>query len=130
MSTQPAIRSAEVIDSEFIEASQLEGLIEAAGVDGVREILSAFWRSTDGLLVELRGLVQRSDRTGSARAAHALKGSALNVGAVRFADSVRKVEEACKANDFPRASLHVTAAETDYRATILAFENRLTDASR
>ncbi|MBY0423960.1 MAG: Hpt domain-containing protein, partial [Parvularculaceae bacterium] len=119
---QPAVQNAGLDDADFIEASQLDGLIEAAGVEGVREILGAFWRSTEGLLVELRGQLQRCDRAGASRVAHALKGSALNVGAVRLAETVRKVEDACKADDFVRASLHVSAAEADYRATILAFE--------
>ena len=116
--------------SDLVESVQLDGLIDAAGVDGVREILNAFWRSTDGLVAELKGQLARNDQPGAMRSAHALKGSALNVGASRFAESLKRVEDACRAGDLASAAQLATMAEADYRDTIIAFEDRLNDGIR
>lgn len=114
----------------YVETEQLDGLLEAAGVTGVREILAAFWRSTDGLVAELRAQIARGDQQGAMRSAHALKGSALNVGAVRFADTVRRIEDLCRAGDLSAAAAFATTAEAEYRQTILAFEDRLSAFGR
>lgn len=114
----------------YVETEQLEGLLEAAGVAGVREILAAFWRSTDGLVVELRAQIDRGDRQGAMRSAHALKGSALNVGAIRFAETIRKVEDLCKSDNLSAAAAYTTTAEAEYRQTVLAFEDRLSAFGR
>lgn len=110
---------------DLLEVSQIDALVDAAGVEGVREILNAFWRSTEGLAAELKAQLARGDRTGAMRSAHALKGSALNVGAVRFAETLRKVEDACRGGDLVTASALASAGEADYRATINAFEAHL-----
>ncbi len=130
MTANPAHAYAENPYAGYVETEQLDGLIEAAGVAGVREILSAFWRSTDGLVAELRAQIARCDMQGAMRSAHALKGSALNVGAVRFADTIRKIEDLCRAGDLPGAGAFATTAEAEYRQTILAFEDRLSAFER
>lgn len=128
MPTQPAPSADRVAD--LVETAQLDGLIDAAGVDGVREILSAFWRSTDGLVADLKRQLVSSDQAAALRSAHALKGSALNVGASRFAETLRRVEEACRAGDLQSASRFASTAEDDYRDTIVAFEDRLRETIR
>lgn len=121
----PDGRSLTLLDTE-----QFDGLVDAAGVEGVRDILAAFWRSTDGLIVDLNASLVAPDQQAALRAAHALKGSALNVGAVRFADTLRRLELACKEQDFATARRWAETAGADYRDTVEAFEGRLAAAAR
>lgn len=125
MTVNPAYLSRADSFAGYVETEQLDGLLDAAGIAGVRDILAAFWRSTDGLVAELHAQILRGDQNGALRSAHALKGSALNVGAIRFAEIVRKIEELCKAGELPAARELATTAETEYQRTILAFEDRL-----
>lgn len=130
MTANPVAAYADNPLAGYVETEQLDGLLEAAGVAGVREILAAFWRSTDGLVAELRAQIARGDQQGAMRSAHALKGSALNVGAVRFAETVRRIEELCRSSDLAAAGAYATTADAEYRQTILAFEDRLSAFGR
>ena len=79
-----------------LEFEQLNGLVAAAGAEGVREIINAFWRSTDSLAEALLGQIESGNLDEASRTAHAIKGSAANVGATLIADSAREVENAAR----------------------------------
>ncbi|MEM9170008.1 MAG: Hpt domain-containing protein [Pseudomonadota bacterium] len=83
----------------MIEYEQLQDLVSAAGLDGATEILAAFWRSTEDLVAGLEKPVADSDFEEAARIAHAVKGSASNVGASGLADEARQLETACRDKD-------------------------------
>lgn len=108
-----------------IDASQIDGLIEAAGPEGAAEILGAFWRSTDELLSRLAQQLENREVDDASRTAHALKGSALNVGALKFSNLARAIEDGCRAGDPERAL--ALLAETDRLRveTEAAFKARL-----
>ncbi|MEE2692882.1 MAG: Hpt domain-containing protein [Pseudomonadota bacterium] len=108
-----------------IDHSQIDGLVAAAGVDGALEILAAFWRSTESLLEALRSQLAAAAADEASRTAHALKGSALNVGAVRFSNTVREIEECCRAQDSARALTLIAVAEGAYAETVDAFRRHL-----
>lgn len=112
-------------DSSIIDQDQIEGLLAAAGAEGVRDILSAFWRSTEGLFAALVDQLTTADFGGAARSAHALKGSALNVGANKLADGARRIEDASKDRNSASALMQLAAARKDYEDTIDAFERRI-----
>jgi len=82
-----------------VNEEQINGLIAAAGVDGTREILQAFWQSTEDLLMALREQVLAGDHENAAKTAHGLKGSSANVGAIDLEDSAREIELLCRAGD-------------------------------
>ena len=86
-----------------IDLEQINGLIEAAGVAGAKEIMVAFWRSTETLLMSLDEQLAAADYEGTKAAAHALKGSAANVGATDIAEFARAVEAASDAKDLETA---------------------------
>lgn len=86
-----------------IDLEQINGLIEAAGVAGAKEIMVAFWRSTESLLTSLDEHLAAADYEGTKAAAHALKGSAANVGATDIAEFSRAVEAASVAEDLETA---------------------------
>lgn len=115
--------------AHLLDREQIDSLIAAAGVDGAREIIAAFNRSTDELLARLREELGRGDLAGAARTAHALKGSSLNVGAVALSSAARIVEDACKASDAPRALGQISGASAHFTETIAAFEDLLASAA-
>jgi HPt (histidine-containing phosphotransfer) domain-containing protein len=121
-----ALRTAETLD-----ASQIDCLLEVAGVSGVDEIMNAFWKSTDALIAALRAAVEKRDGAEAGRIAHALKGSAANVGASLLSSIARDAEIAAKAGNFDAARAACEAAPAAYEATrravaerIAAFQNR------
>ncbi|MEM9705941.1 MAG: Hpt domain-containing protein [Pseudomonadota bacterium] len=113
----------------MIETEQLDGIIAAAGVDGASEIMAAFWRSTDDLLLELRNAVEAGDFAGVGAAAHALKGSASNVGAALLADNARDIEDHARNSDKPAVASALTALEGALASTQTAFSTYFAKAS-
>jgi HPt (histidine-containing phosphotransfer) domain-containing protein len=117
--------------AETLDASQIDCLLEVAGVAGVNEIMSAFWKSTEALLAALRIAIEKGDQVEAGRIAHALKGSAANVGASLLSGIARDAELAAKRGDFAAARAASEAAPAAYDATrhavasrIAAFEQR------
>lgn len=84
---------------EKIDLEQIDGLISAAGVDGAREILNAYWRSTGELIDALAAQIQDQAFDLAANTAHAIKGASANVGAAGVADAAGRLEQACKTGD-------------------------------
>lgn len=120
--------AAQVEKAPCIDHGQIDGLVAAAGVDGTLEILKAFWRSTDSLLAALREQLTASSTLDASRTAHALKGSALNVGATRLSLAIRGIEDCCRDSNFLEALSLLDAAERHYAETVAAFEAHLRKA--
>src|SRR5215510_12747486 len=70
--------------------------LETLGPDVVAEILELFITDAPARLAKLREAVSAQSRDGIVREAHGLKGSALAVGAVRFAMLCAAVEHAAR----------------------------------
>jgi HPt (histidine-containing phosphotransfer) domain-containing protein len=87
----------------IIEAEQLTVLAEAAGKEAIEPILDAFWQSNDELFGQLTQAFATGDAGEAAKIAHALKGSASNLGALRLSESAKAVERAAKAGDLETA---------------------------
>lgn len=79
-----------------LNSKQIDSLLEAAGVDNTRAILEAFWQSTETLLSDLQAQLGGGDVDGASQTAHALKGSAANVGAKTVEEHARSIEQACR----------------------------------
>ena len=82
--------------ADHLELGQIDGLIAAAGADGAREIVAAFHRSTLDLIEQISSHLQQGALDLAASAAHAVKGSAANVGAVRVAEAAAQLEVICR----------------------------------
>jgi HPt (histidine-containing phosphotransfer) domain-containing protein len=108
-----------------LDCEQLDGLIAAAGVEGAKSILDAFWRSTENLLASLQRQISEGDLNAAARTAHALKGSSLNVGALRLSSAARAIEDACRKADAGGALEKSCAARSDYDVTVVEFQKHL-----
>jgi HPt (histidine-containing phosphotransfer) domain-containing protein len=119
-----------VAEPPIVDLEQIDGLLTAAGARGAREILSAFWKSTESLLQTLNLQLAASQFREAGQTAHALKGSALNVGAVRISRLARSIEESCKALDGAAAIRECRAADREYLETVKAFDALIEDAER
>lgn len=85
--------------TDYMQADQVNGLVAAAGVDGVRQIMDAFRRSTADLVATLSESIENGELDEASRAAHAIKGSAGNVGAQSLAECISAIEQACESGD-------------------------------
>ena len=112
-----------------IQTEQLDGLIEAAGCEGAREILNAFWRSTSDLLGALETQIAQTDFNAAAQTAHAIKGSAANVGAVGIAEKAYQIELASKASNKDGADACLVQLKAESDQAQAQFENYLTEKS-
>jgi HPt (histidine-containing phosphotransfer) domain-containing protein len=110
---------------ETLDASQIDCLLEVAGVCGVDEIMQAFWKSTDALLAALHVAVENRDPVEAGRIAHALKGSSANVGASLLSSVARDAEMAAKCGDFSTARAACAATHSAYEATRRAIAERI-----
>ncbi|MFO7808691.1 MAG: Hpt domain-containing protein [Planctomycetota bacterium] len=75
---------------EVIDTTMLEGLEEALG-DEIVEIVEFFLSDLDGQLEELKDALASEDMEQIRRRAHALKGSASNLGALGLSDLARQI---------------------------------------
>ncbi len=108
-----------------IEMDQIDSLIAAAGVDGTRAILDAFQRSTTDLLTMLTDGVRGGTLEDAYRTAHAVKGSAANVGAQMLAETAAAIEKACKAGDAASAADMLSEAQSRFDLFCVHFEAHL-----
>ena len=76
-----------VIDAESIE--NLRALNPGDGDEFLREIIAIYLEDTPQRIAELEDTLQRGDVAGFTRAAHSVKGSSANLGAM----SVKRVAE-------------------------------------
>ncbi len=110
------------MDQKMIDLEQIDGLLNAAGVDVARAVLSSFWSSTDDLVAAARTALEMDDFEGLDRAGHAIKGAAANVGAQGIFEAARDLEAAARASDKESAAASLTAVETAVEPAKDAFE--------
>lgn len=115
-------------ENGHIEVEQLNGLIAAAGPDGVRDIFDAFWRTSEELLDLLSTQVSGGDLALAAGTAHSLRGMAANVGASILSATATDLEIACQNADANAADDHVVKARADYAAARIWLKDHLQKA--
>lgn len=111
-----------------LQADQVDGLVAAAGVDGAREILEAFRRSTEELLEALSTQIRGRDFGAAMATAHAVKGSAANVGARRLSQAAAELEIACRQGAEDGVDNLLEAVRSDFSAARRCFEEHLANA--
>ncbi|MEO1309778.1 MAG: Hpt domain-containing protein [Pseudomonadota bacterium] len=120
----------EVRDASMIDVEQIDGLLNAAGVETARVVLSSFWSSTADLLASARTAIDLNDFDGLERAGHAIKGAAANVGASRISDAARLMEDAARTADAVAATAAVAEIDAAVPAVRDAFEAHFVDFRR
>ena len=106
---------------DLIDGEQVRVLADAAGKEAVVPILDAFWQSNVELLEQLEAAIASGDADAAAKVAHALKGSAGNLGANAVAETSRQVEYAAKANDLEEARTASAALPRQIEGSKAAF---------
>jgi signal transduction histidine kinase/DNA-binding response OmpR family regulator len=108
-----------------IDAAKLASLETIMEAEDVREFLLLYLEQTDQRIDRILALSSAGDMTDVAREAHALVGTAGNVGANQVSNLARSLEEACKKGKLDAASLFVAAlnqasavASTELRARL------------
>lgn len=76
----------------MIDASILDELKSFAGAEACAAILEAFWEGADELVAAMQAAHAAGNLDGLSRAAHSLKGAALNVGAAEAAAIAKSLE--------------------------------------
>lgn len=104
---------------------QVDGLVAAAGIEGTREILDAFWRSTTTLLETLSSQITQGSLEPAAKTAHAIKGSAANIGAHKLSETATAIEQACKEGNDDLLAEHLLNIMRDYETVRTCFHEYL-----
>lgn len=108
-----------------INSDQMDMLIGSAGIDTAKAILDAFWKSNDELLSALTEHVAAGNIAEASASAHALKGSAANLGAIQLSNRARAIEAACRENDVAAAEKVLFHVGRDIAETRQAFDTLL-----
>ncbi|MEM6649613.1 MAG: Hpt domain-containing protein [Pseudomonadota bacterium] len=111
-----------VESAEILDETQLGGLAEAAGIEGVKAILEAFWTSTEELAADLCQAVAANDIDNTAKLGHAIKGSSANLGASLMANRATVIETAAKAEDMNQVKTELSQFADDIAKTRQAMD--------
>jgi histidine phosphotransfer protein HptB len=101
-----------VIDPEAIE--NLRALTPEDPDSFLRDIIGIFLDDTPLRLAELRKSLDEGDRSTFTRAAHSIKGSASNLGALQLRAISSELEQRGKSEDIAGLSSRVTDLETAF----------------
>lgn len=113
------------VTEDVINSEQMDMLITSAGVDTAKAILDAFWKSNDEIVAALATHLSANDFKEASASAHALKGSAANLGAMRLSNRARDIEVACRDSNCAGAKELLEKVRTDIVATRRAFDGLL-----
>lgn len=107
---------------EVLDDGQLGGLAEAAGVEGVRAIIDAFWEATQDLTEQLAVALSENDFKALMQTGHAIKGSSANIGANLLAERARSVETAASDANVDALKDALAAFPADIQKTKIAID--------
>ncbi len=128
----PGAREPDPAD-DGLDASILEDIIalsEDGGLDLIRELIGIFFAEAPARLEQLRRGLAEHDAPRVTRGAHAMKGGAGNLGAVRLAGLCGQLEKQCRAADLDGAAGLVAAIQSELELVRGALERRLTALAR
>ena len=118
--------SENVVGDGVIERAALDQIAELDPANGntiVSSIIQTYLDNAKGLIRQLSDVAQKKDADGIARAAHALKSSSANVGAVRFAKLCGDIETRARSGDVKSLNGKLGEAANEYKAVIAELKN-------
>jgi PAS domain S-box-containing protein len=124
--TTPVLTSdavADLLEPQTID--MLRELKKTSSDEILLELLDIFRLQTPTLLADIYNALDARDTDALERAAHTLKGSALNLGARMFAGQCLKIEQAAQDGDFARAEASVPALQHCFETSLAALEMTL-----
>jgi signal transduction histidine kinase/DNA-binding response OmpR family regulator len=111
-----------------IDPATLDRLRRLQGATFIVKLTELFVRDTGRRLEELHDAVQRADASSVAQHAHAIKGSAANLGAHIMVQICTDIETCAKAADFTTAPVRVEALQHEFTRACNALRAIPTDA--
>ncbi|HET7703807.1 MAG TPA: Hpt domain-containing protein [Candidatus Limnocylindrales bacterium] len=105
-----------------IDQDAFDRLVEMTGgeLDFVDELVDTYIEDGRNQVDGLRAALERGDSEAVVRAAHSLKSSSVNVGAVALGDRCRTLEEAARGGPVDDAAAQVTSIAADFDAVVAA----------
>jgi HPt (histidine-containing phosphotransfer) domain-containing protein len=101
-----------ILDGEVI--ASLRELNEEGGPDLLAELVQLFLEDTPGRIADLCRALDGRDHGALERAAHGLKSSSANLGAIALSKLFRELESAGRNHDLDRATSLVRASREEY----------------
>ncbi len=114
-----------------IDWSQLDALLalrKPGGPDPRVRLMTLYLTSSPELMDGIRAAVAASDGPSLAKAAHSLKSSSLNLGAMGLGASCAELEQIGKANALQDAHAVLEKAERDFVAVCAAFSEAMRES--
>jgi HPt (histidine-containing phosphotransfer) domain-containing protein len=111
----------ENIDSNLIDFSIIQNLIELGGDDGkefLKEIIELYIQQYPELFNSIKNNAENNNANDMYQSAHALKGASLNVGAKEIASLCKQIEFKGKANDMTQIPELIASLENVYPLTV------------
>ena len=105
-----------------IDQAAFDRLVEMTGgdLDFVDELVDTYVEDGRSQVDGLRSAVERDDTEALVRAAHSLKSSSFNVGALVLGDRCRALEEAGRGGSVGDAAAQVAAIAADFEEAVAA----------
>jgi histidine phosphotransfer protein HptB len=99
-----------------IDQEAFDRLVEMTGgeLDFVDELVDTYIEDGRGQVAGLRAALERGDNDSVVRAAHSLKSSSANVGALALSDRCRTLEEAARGGPVEDAARQVASIAMDF----------------
>lgn len=110
----------EILDPQAIES--LRSLSPEADSAFLHELIAIYLADTPKQIAELEDALAKQDTPRAVRAAHTIKGSSGNFGAVQFAQVAREIEMQGKANDLAAAATAMGNLKAQYALVVEALK--------
>ncbi len=108
---------------------QIAELDPSGDGDFVNSIIDSYVENADALIRDLEGASWSRDEAGVVRAAHALKSSSANVGAMRFAELCGVIETCARRADLESIDVDCEKARNEYEAVRATLLEQKTEAA-
>lgn len=98
-----------------IDMQAIDGLRELSpDADFLRELVEIYLQDTPQRMVELEEALGKNDLSGAARAAHTIKGSSSNFGAIKLTKLAHDIELQGKAGSFADSPASLNNLKAEY----------------
>ncbi len=124
---EPAGRESAPVDEAALAA--IAAVQGESGQEVVRELIGMFLEDSPRQLETVAGAAEHQDLQTLTRAAHSLKGSCANLGAVRLAEICRELEDAGAAGTIESIPLLVERCRQEFARVRADFEARLAESA-
>ncbi len=112
-------KAAPAIDPAIFERARIEEMFGGWNDEG-RDFFVSFLDGVPAMLAKVADALAASDRTGARDAAHALKGAARSMGAVRLGQLASDLQDVLDAEDMDTAGLLQTMLDPTYQELVAA----------